>query len=121
MSERHACQLVNQPRSTQRYRPTQRDDEDALTRAIITLASQYGRFGNRRIRVPSALQRPITPIDPYSQARIIESPSMSSHLLPEWWRRSKQVFQEKSTGSPGAFIEPGLIAWDDQSRSLQLW
>jgi transposase InsO family protein len=49
MSERRACQLVNQPRGTQRYQPTQRDDEDALTRAIITLASQYGRYGYRRI------------------------------------------------------------------------
>jgi transposase InsO family protein len=49
MSERRACQLVNQPRGTQRYQPTQRDDEDALTRAIITLASQYGRYGDRRI------------------------------------------------------------------------
>ena len=35
MSERRACQLVNQPRGTQRYRPTQREDEDALTRAIV--------------------------------------------------------------------------------------
>jgi hypothetical protein len=26
------------------YRPTQRDDEDALTRAINALASQYGRW-----------------------------------------------------------------------------
>jgi hypothetical protein len=51
MSERRACRLVKQPRGTQRYRPTQRDDEDALTRAIITLASQYGRFGYRRITV----------------------------------------------------------------------
>jgi len=40
---------VNQPRGTQRYRPTQRDDEDALTQAIIGLASQYGRYGYRRI------------------------------------------------------------------------
>jgi len=30
---------------------TQRDDEDALTRAIIQLASQYGRYGYRRITV----------------------------------------------------------------------
>jgi putative transposase len=44
-SERHACQLVHQPRGTQRYQPTQRDEEDALTRAIIALASQYGRYG----------------------------------------------------------------------------
>jgi transposase InsO family protein len=50
-SERHACQLVHQPRGTQRYQPTQRNDEDALTRAIITLASQYGRYGYRRITI----------------------------------------------------------------------
>src|SRR5271165_4040675 len=31
MSERRACRLVKQPRGTQRYRPTQRDDEK-LTR-----------------------------------------------------------------------------------------
>jgi putative transposase len=47
MSERHACQLVNQPRGTQRYQPTQRDDEDQLTQGIIALASQYGRYGYR--------------------------------------------------------------------------
>ena len=41
--------LVKQPRGTQRYRPTQREDEDALTQAIIQLASQYGRYGYRRI------------------------------------------------------------------------
>jgi transposase InsO family protein len=49
ISERRACQLVNQPRGTQRYQPIQRDDEDLLTRAIIELASQYGRYGYRRI------------------------------------------------------------------------
>jgi putative transposase len=51
MSERRACQLVNQPRGTQRYQPTQREDEDALTRAMVELASQYGRYGYRRITV----------------------------------------------------------------------
>ncbi len=49
LSERHACLVAKQPRGTQHYRPTQRDDEDALTRAIVTLASQYGRYGYRRI------------------------------------------------------------------------
>jgi transposase InsO family protein len=49
ISERRACQLANQPRGTQRYQPIQRDDEDLLTRAIIELASQYGRYGYRRI------------------------------------------------------------------------
>jgi len=49
MSERRACQLVNQPRGTQRYQSTQREDEDRLTQAIVLLASQYGRYDYRRI------------------------------------------------------------------------
>jgi len=40
---------VRQWRGTQRYVPTQRTDEDALTRAIVTLATEYGRYGYRRI------------------------------------------------------------------------
>ena len=49
MSKGHACRLVHQPRGTQRYQPTQRNDEDALTRAINSLASQFGQYGYRRI------------------------------------------------------------------------
>src|SRR5208283_568861 len=51
LSERHACRLLGQWRGTQRYIPTQNHDEDGLTRAILQLASQYGRYGYRRIRV----------------------------------------------------------------------
>src|SRR5580704_16199937 len=47
MSERHACRLVNQWRTTQRYQPTQLEDEDGLTQSILALASKYGRFGYR--------------------------------------------------------------------------
>src|SRR5579863_9559407 len=49
MSERHACRLVGQWRATQRYRLIHRTDEDVLTEAIIQLASEYGRYGYRRI------------------------------------------------------------------------
>jgi transposase InsO family protein len=49
MTERHACRLLEQWRGTQRYEPLQRNDEDALTRAIVTLATKYGRYGYRRI------------------------------------------------------------------------
>jgi putative transposase len=49
LSERHACRLVGQPRGTQRYTAIVRADEDAVTRAIIGLAAQYGRYGYRRI------------------------------------------------------------------------
>jgi transposase InsO family protein len=49
MSERHACRLVGQWRTAQRYQPTQSEDEDRLTQSILALASKYGRFGYRRI------------------------------------------------------------------------
>jgi len=38
---------VNQPRGTQRYHLTRREDEDELTHAITDLATQYGPFGHR--------------------------------------------------------------------------
>jgi putative transposase len=49
ISERRACAVIGQPRATQRRRPKVRDDEDALTKAIIRLATAYGRYGYRRI------------------------------------------------------------------------
>lgn len=49
VSQRRACQVLNQHLSVQRYVPHPRKDEDALTRDIITLASEYGRYGYRRI------------------------------------------------------------------------
>jgi transposase InsO family protein len=49
VSERRACRVVGQVRSTQRYRPTTADDEDGLTRVVVMLASEYGRYGYRRI------------------------------------------------------------------------
>jgi transposase InsO family protein len=49
ISERRACRVLSQPRSTQRRRPQTSDDEVALTADIIALAKQYGRYGYRRI------------------------------------------------------------------------
>ena len=49
-SERTEClPAAGQWRGTQRYEPIQRIDEDALTGAIIALATRYGRYGYRRI------------------------------------------------------------------------
>jgi len=49
VSERRACRVIGQHRSTQRKDLIRRDDEDALARAIIRLAEQFGRYGYRRI------------------------------------------------------------------------
>jgi putative transposase len=49
VSERLACRVLGQHRSTQRKVPKQPEDEAALTADIIALAVQYGRYGYRRI------------------------------------------------------------------------
>ena len=49
VSERFACRVLGQHRSTQRKTPQSRPDAEALTTDIIRLASRYGRYGYRRI------------------------------------------------------------------------
>ena len=49
VSERFACRVLGQHRSTQRKIPRKPDDEAALTADITALAVQYGRYGYRRI------------------------------------------------------------------------
>jgi len=49
VSERFACKVLDQHRSTQRKPPGAADDEAALTAAIIDWARQHGRYGYRRV------------------------------------------------------------------------
>ena len=49
VSERRACKVLGQARTTQRYVPESDEYEIRLERRIVTLASAYGRYGYRRI------------------------------------------------------------------------
>jgi transposase InsO family protein len=49
VSERLACRVLGQHRSTQRKAPKGRADDAALTADIVALATEYGRYGYRRI------------------------------------------------------------------------
>ena len=49
VSERRACRVLGQARSTHRHRAVVSDDEPRLVDRIIELATQYGRYGYRRI------------------------------------------------------------------------
>jgi len=49
VSQRRACQVVGQGRTTQRRQLPPPSDEKRLTEDIIALASKYGRYGYRRI------------------------------------------------------------------------
>jgi len=49
VSERRVCRVLGQPRSTQRYQNRIAQDEEILTGRMVALASEYGRYGYRRI------------------------------------------------------------------------
>jgi putative transposase len=49
VSERRACQALEQPRSTQRYEPKPRGDELALAKGMLKVARRRPRWGYRRV------------------------------------------------------------------------
>jgi putative transposase len=49
VSERRACRVLGQPRSTQRQRPKTREGEEKLVRRMLELVRQHPRYGYRRI------------------------------------------------------------------------
>ena len=49
VSQRRACRVLDQPRSTQRYQPQIADDEPALVAAMHVLVRRHPRYGYRRI------------------------------------------------------------------------
>jgi transposase InsO family protein len=49
VSERRACEVLDQPRASQRYEPKPREDEGALVKRTLELVRQRPRFGYRRI------------------------------------------------------------------------
>jgi putative transposase len=51
LSERRVCQVLEQPRSTQRQEPRVNEATERLRERIIKLACDYGRYGYRRITI----------------------------------------------------------------------
>ncbi len=49
VSQRRACRVIGQVRTSQRYIPEVRSEEERLTVEIVNLATRYGRYGYRRI------------------------------------------------------------------------
>ena len=57
VSERRACQVLGQARSTQRRERHIPDDEARLVAEMVELATHYGRYGYRRITAHASLGR----------------------------------------------------------------
>jgi putative transposase len=105
LSERHACRRLGQGRGTQRYTPILRSDEGALTRAIITLASQYGRYGYRRIT--ALLQRAGWPVGKDRVERI--------------WRREGLKVPQKQRPRRRLWLNDGSCVRLRPERAKHVW
>ena len=51
VSERRACEVLGQSRSTQRYSVQEDESEKRLVKRMLELVGQHPRFGHRRIRI----------------------------------------------------------------------
>jgi len=49
VSERRACEVIGQPRSTQRYAAKERDGEKSLVTKMLELVRRHPRYGYRRV------------------------------------------------------------------------
>lgn len=49
VSERRACKIIGQIRSTQRYEPKPNLEQEQLQGRVIELAAEYGRYGYRQV------------------------------------------------------------------------
>lgn len=49
VSERRACQVVGQPRSSHRYTPQVPDDESRLIARMLQVVEQFPRYGYRMV------------------------------------------------------------------------
>ena len=49
VSERKACRVLGQARSTQRRIPKRREDEEALRQDVVKVARRFGRYGYRMV------------------------------------------------------------------------
>jgi putative transposase len=49
VSQRRACKTLGQPRSTQRYQASEKEDEQRLVGRILELVGEFPRYGYRMI------------------------------------------------------------------------
>jgi len=49
VSERRACRVLGQLRSTQRYKPKPDEQKEKLRERVVAVASEFGRYGYRKV------------------------------------------------------------------------
>ena len=108
VSERRACRVLDQVRSSQRYVAKPRDDEPVLAKRMLELARQNPRFGYRR--VASLLRREAWKA---SNTRIYRLWRREGLKVPQK-RRKKRILgsSENSCVRQGAEHKDHVWTWD---------
>ena len=110
VSERLACRVLGQHRSTQRKKPTRPNDEAALTADITSLATQYGRYGYRRIT--AMLRQRGWRVNAKRVARIWrrEWGEADKAILPvKGWPAERFQANNQSVGAYGSTMDPAFV------------
>ena len=114
--ERRACRVLGQHRSTQRKSPTTADDEAALTADIVALATQYGRYGYRRI---AALLRDAGPRLAPAGRHAIDMPWTDDPPPGGSWmvnrKRGERLWRQEGLKVPGKQPKKGRLWLNDGS------
>jgi transposase InsO family protein len=97
VTERRACRVLGQSRTSQRYQPIIRDDEGPLTAAVIRLAGQYGRYGYRR--VTALLRAEGWHVNHKRVERIWRREGVRRKR--HWFKRSAERFRQNSRSGAG--------------------
>lgn len=105
MSERRACAVLGQHRSTQRKAPRPAEDEAALTADIVALARQYGRYGYRRIT--ALLRRAGWVVNAKRVERI--------------WRREGLKVPQRQPKRGRLWLADGSCIWLRPERANHVW
>ena len=78
VSERKACRMLGQARSTQRRIPKRREDEEALRQGVVKVARRFGRYGYRM--VTGMLRTQHGPIPQPHRVREVQGPEQHPRL-----------------------------------------
>ena len=117
VSERLACRVLGQHRSTQGKAPSGRADETALTADIVALATEYGRYGYRR----SCHRRAIGPSDDGDAMLDAAGWAVNVKRVERIWRREGLKVPSKQPKKGRLWLNDGSCLRLRPERPNHVW
>jgi len=117
--ERAASVPTGKPATWHAALPTQQEDEDRLTQAIIVLASQYGRYGYRRIT--ALLRRAGWRVGKDRVERISTPRTKTCPRSPRIWRREGLKVPKKQKPRGRLWLNDGSCVRLRPERRNHVW